>query len=178
MSPSVSNNFEETVRMIANGTSTEPTPPSDPIVDALNQLENELEDVTSGFVQSLSKTITRGAALFSIRPTSESDDGFFSVRDGQQRKDDLRGVNLGKVDTKKESVGTISLKGAQADEEINVKQKVPGMIGTMPLSPPPVETPKGDAAFDPSKVIIGKDKVQIEQELKDVPLESTRHDEL
>ncbi|KAF9522428.1 hypothetical protein CPB83DRAFT_911338 [Crepidotus variabilis] len=177
----LSDKFQETVRMIANGTSTDPPSPTDPVVAALDGLDKELGDVISGFTLSLTKVLAHGVAIYSTRPMSDAgEDGFFSIKDGQRRMDDLRGVDLGKVELKKDTVGSIPLKGGAVEDKKQIASKSPDLIGTMPIPPPPVETLVDDAAADASKVVIGKDKLQVEQSLKDIPLEPpvVLHEEL
>ena len=82
------------------------------------------------------------------------------------RKDDLRGVNLGKLGLAS-SVPPVP-SGDEGDE-----------VRILPIDP--VDIPKeGESVVDASTIVIGKDPVQIQQALTDVPLEpaAVRHEEL
>lgn len=168
--------FDETVRQIANGTSTNPMPPSDPVVEALNELNQELQDITLGFNFALSEIRSRGLKVFNLRPMAEAgdeDNGFFVVKDNERRVVDLRGADLGDIPLK-EGTGRLVMK-----QEDLTEQKDGENDKVLPISDthPPRDQTSG---FDTSKIIIGKDKVQIEEALKDIPLEPSvlNHGEL
>jgi len=168
-----------TVRQIANGTSADPGPPSDSVIPALDELDKELHDIILGFNYAMSEIRSHGLRVFSLRPLTdgghdEDNDGFFVVRDDERRVVDLRGVDLGKIELKKEAVGVLPVK-----EEMESTTAREGSIGILPV--PDIQRPEDSReGLDASKVIIGKDKVQIEQALKDIPLEpaTQRHEEL
>jgi len=105
--------------------------------------------------------------VFSQRTDADDDDdGFFVVNDGQVRKDDLRGVDLGKLGL---ANGVAPVPSGDEGDEMRI----------LPVDP--VDIPKeGESVVDASTIVVGKDPVQIEQALKDVPLEppSVRHEEL
>ncbi len=171
--------FDETVRQIANGTSTNPTPPSDPVVQALNELDNELQDIILGFNFALSKIRSRGLKVFNLRPLvtasddDEDDDGFFVVQDNERRIVDLRNADLGDTPLK-EGAGRLTLK-----QEDPTEQKDGENVQILPI--PDTQQPQDQApGFDASKIVIGKGKVQIEEALKDIPLEPSaqNHEEL
>jgi len=158
---------------------TDPNAPDDPIVTDLNLLDGELQDVILGFQVALGSAKGDATKLFSIREDAEDEDsGFFVVNDGQVRKDDLRGVDLGQLDVKKkEGAGVVEVHqpGAEATEDN-------GEVHILPIDPvvPPSEE-EDNSGFDASKIIIGKDPVHIEEVLKDIPVESSStdsHDEL
>jgi len=166
------------VRQIANGTSTDPEPPYDSVIPALDELDKELQDIILGFNYAMSGIRSHGLKVFSLRPLTddghdEDNDGFFVVRDNEKRVVDLRGVDLDKIELKKEAVGVLPVK-----EEMESTTTREGSIGILPV--PDIQPEHSKAGFDASKVIIGKDKVQIEQALKDIPLEpaAQRHEEL
>ena len=170
--------FDITVRQIANGTSTDPTAPSNPVLEALDELDKDLQDIILGFNYALPGMRSHGLKVFSSRTLDDegdddNDDGFFVVRDNERRVVDLRGVDLGKIELKKEAVGTIPIK--QDGNEFEGEDSV----GILPV--PDAQLPAGSgSSFDASKIIIGKDKVQIEEALRDIPLEppAQRHTEL
>jgi hypothetical protein len=174
----VHDSFDVTARQIVNGTSTDPTPPSDPVLEALNELDRDLQHIIVGFNYALSRMRTNSRKIFNTRPLNsegddEDEDGFFVVKDNEKRIVDLRGVDLGKVEMKKESVGVLPIK---QHDDVKDKQE---NVGILPV--PDVQLPgNGEFGFDPSRIIIGKDKVQIEEALKDIPLEppAQRHTEL
>jgi len=130
-----------------------------------------------GFNHALSGLRAKAAAIHSLRPQGEEkEDGFFVVNDGQKRKDDLRGVDLGKIELKKEVVDILPVKdtaGPAKVEEETAKEEALRALAA-------VENAKNQGLFDAEKVIIGKDSVQVEQALKDVPVEPAqlRHEEL
>lgn len=105
--------------------------------------------------------------MFSQRTDVDDDDGgFFVVNDGQVRKDDLRGVDLGKLGL---ASGVAPVPSGDEGEEARI----------LPIDP--VDIPKeGENVVDTSTIVIGKDPVQIQEALKDIPLEpaSVRHEEL
>ena len=169
--------FEIIVRQIANGTSTNPTPPSDPVVEALDELDRELQDLILGFNYALSGMRLQGLQIFNSRPLAhegnEDHDGFFVVRDNEKRVVDLRGVDLGEVELKKEAVGLLPIK-QDSDEAKESEERV----GILPI--PDAQVPENsESGFDASKIIIGKDKVQVEEALRDIPLKppALRHAE-
>jgi len=163
--------FGVTARQIANGTSTDPHPPSDPVLEALDELDSDLQDIILGFNYALSGMRSHGLKVFNLN--GEGNDGFFVVKDNEKRIDDLRGVDLGKVELKKEAVGILPAK--QVDHGIKGAED---SVGILPV--PDAQLPDSESGFDASKVIIGKDKVQVEEALRDIPLEppSQRHTEL
>lgn len=82
------------------------------------------------------------------------------------RKDDLRGVDLGKLGL---ASGVPPVPSSDEGDEVRI------------LSIDPVDIPNEDeGVVDASTIIVGKDPVQIQQALKDVPLEpaAVRHEEL
>lgn len=166
------------MRQIANGTSTDPKPPFDSVIPALDELEKELNDIILGFNYAMSGIQSHGLRVFNLRPLTDDghdDDsgGFFVVRDNEKRVVDLRGVDLGKIELKKEAIGVLPVKGGM---EPTTRE---GGIGILPV--PDIQRPEDSrAGLDASKIVIGKDKVQIEQALKDIPLEpaAQRHEEL
>ncbi|KAF4610964.1 hypothetical protein D9613_006694 [Agrocybe pediades] len=159
--------YQEKALAMQNGTDADA--PDDPIVTDLNLLDGELQDVILGFQVALGAVRGEAGKVFSVREGSEveDEDGFFVVRDGQVRKDDLRGVDLGTLDVKKkEGAGVVGVHSQQEEE------KEDGEVRILPIDPvsPGKEEEKEDGAFDASEIVIGKDAVQIEQALKDVPL--------
>ena len=169
----VYDSFAITVRQITNGTSTDPIPPSDPVVVALDDLDRDLQDIIIGFNYALSGMRSRGLKVFNSRPLNgenndeEHGDGFFVVKDDEKRVVDLRGVDLSKIEMKKEAVGILPTK-RDSDES----------IGILPI---PNEQPDdSDSGLDASKIIIGKDKSQVEEALRDIPFKppANRHTEL
>ncbi|KAF8903508.1 hypothetical protein CPB84DRAFT_1845800 [Gymnopilus junonius] len=159
--------YEQKAYRIANGTSY--VSPADPVVDLLNQLDAELQDVVLGFEVAVGRVRAEGVKVFSLAEGDDEHDGFFVVQDGQVRRDDLRGMDLGAAGIKKpEGAGVVNI--GEKEEEVRI----------LPIDPNPPSQGEGSAEgeFDASKVVIGKDKVQIEQALKDIPVEPPRHEEL
>lgn len=166
--------FEQTAYAMQNGTVLPDARPPipDPIVPALDALHNDLQDVVAGFQVALGSVRGESTQVFSIFPAGadEEDDGFFVVKDGQIRKDDLRGVDMGGLGLTKEKEGVVGGVKLGSEDEVKI----------LPISPDvPVDTKKGESV-DASTIVIGKDKVQIEQALSDIPLEpaASRHEEL
>lgn len=158
--------YEHVAYAIQNGTSADPPSPPAPLVPALDTLHNELQDIVLGFSVALGGLRSEAAKVFSQRTDAEDDDGFFVVNDGQVRKDDLRGVDLGKLGL---ASGVAPVPSGDEGDEVRI----------LPIDP--VDIPKeGENVVDASTVVIGKDPVQIQEALKDVPLEpaSVRHEEL
>ncbi|KAF9482604.1 hypothetical protein BDN70DRAFT_990961 [Pholiota conissans] len=177
-------NYEQTAHALQNGTALPapaPQPPTDPILPALDALHAELQDVILGFSVALGPVRSEAARVFSVRRFTdedaegddEEDSGFFVVRDGEVRKDDLRGVDLGKLGIEKK-VGAGVVKGASGGEE---KEKADDEVRILPIGARPGQ--EGEA-LDPSTIVIGKDRVQVEEALGSVPLEpaAARHEEL
>ena len=159
--------YEHIAYAIQNGTSIDPPSPPAPLVSALDILHNELQDIVLGFSVALGGLRGEAAKVFSQRTDTEDDDGgFFVVNDGQVRKDDLRGVDLGKLGL---ASGVPPVPSGDEGDEVRI----------LPIDP--VDIPKeGESVVDASTIVIGKDPVQIQQALKDVPLEpaAVRHEEL
>jgi hypothetical protein len=168
--------YEHTAYAIRNGTSVDPPSPPAPLVPALDALHNELQDIVVGFSVALGALRGEAAKVFSQRTGAEDDDddGFFVVNDGQVRKDDLRGVDLGKLGLG--GAGVVPVPALSGDDEGN-------KVRILPIDPVGSEVPKdgeGEGVVDASTIVIGKDPVQIEQALQDVPLEppAVRHEDL
>lgn len=111
---------------------------------------------------------SHGLKVFNSRPLNDEDndhnDGFFIVKDNEKRVDNLRGVDLGKVELKKEAVGFLPIK--HDDKGIKGAED---SVRILPV--PDAQLPEDrESGFDASKVIIGKDKVQVEEALRDIPL--------
>ncbi|PPQ65514.1 hypothetical protein CVT24_010810 [Panaeolus cyanescens] len=159
-----------------------PSTPADPLVPVLDQLYSELQDIVLGFNIALNNVRVKALKVFSLRPkialdengevtgaSADDDDGFFVVKDGQRRRDDLRGVDLEglKIATPKGS-GKLDTAEDEKEEQVVI----------LPIGDG--EERKSDDEFDPSTIIVGKDKVQVQEALKDVPVEpaASRHEEL
>ena len=159
--------YEQVAYAIQNGTSVDPPSPPAPLVPALDILHNELQDIVLGFSVALGGLRSEAAKVFSQRTgTKDDDSGFFVVNDGQVRKDDLRGVDLGKLGL---ASGVPPVPSSDEGDEVRI----------LPIDP--VDIPNEDeSVVDASTIIVGKDPVQIQQALKDVPLEpaAVRHEEL
>lgn len=161
-----------TARLLQNGTEVPepaPLPPADPIVPALDVLHNELQDVIVGFNVALGPIRGSASHIFGVRASSADDDdddedsGFFVVRDGEVRRDDMRGVDFGALGLEnKEGAGAVKVKDA---DEVKILPIGPGGDGE---------------ALDPATIFVGKDRVQVEQALGGVPIEpaAVRHEEL
>ncbi|KAF5316085.1 hypothetical protein D9619_006580 [Psilocybe cf. subviscida] len=169
-----SEDFEQTAYALQNGTVLPDVRPPipDPIVPALDTLHNDLQDVVAGFQVALGSVRGESSKVFSIFPaeSDEDEDGFFVIKDGQVRKDDLRGVDMGGLGLTKEKEGVVGGVKLTSEDEVKILPIIPD--GT-------VDTENGQSV-DASKIIIGKDAVQIEQALSDIPLEpaASRHEEL
>lgn len=159
--------YEHIAYGIQNGTSLDPPSPPAPLVPGLDTLHNELQDIVLGLSVALGGLRSEAAKVFSQRTDAEDDDdGFFVVNDGQVRKDDLRGVDLGKLGL---ASGVAPVPNGDEGDEVRI----------LPIDP--VDIPKEDeSVVDASTIVIGKDPVHIQEALKDVPLEpaSVRHEEL
>lgn len=170
-----------------------PAPPTDPLVPVLDKLYSELQDVVLGFNVALNDVRVKSLKVFSLRPkialdengdvsgasNGDDDSGFFVVKDGQRRRDDLRGVDFGGLGIKppKDS----SKLGVANDEQADPEPEEEEQVVILPIGDgEPVEEKKSDDEFDPSTILIGKDTVQVQEALKDVPLEpaAVRHEEL
>lgn len=167
--------YEELAHALQNGTELPepaPLPPVDTIVPALDTLHNELQDVILGFNVALGPIRSAASRVFSVRSTPEDVDeeesGFFVVRDGEVRKDDMRGLDVDALRIeKKEGAGTVGLEEAGTEDEVRI----------LPIGP----GPGGEGeALDPGMIFVGKDRVQVEQALGGMPLEpaAARHEEL
>ncbi|KAJ3511233.1 hypothetical protein NLJ89_g4220 [Agrocybe chaxingu] len=173
--------FLQAAKEMQEGTSTEPASPEDPLIPALDALNADLQDVVRGFLFSLANTRSRATRAFSPRAAGTEDeesDGFFSVNDGERRRDDLRGEDLNSV-KKGVKEGTIAKKVGEGAGVLGVKEKAEE-VKILPIDNTPKRAEE-EVIFDASTVVIGKDKVQVEQALKDIPLETpaeVRHEEL
>ena len=167
--------YEDLAHTLQNGTELPepaPLPPVDTIVPALDKLHNELQDVILGFNVALGPIRSVATRVFSVRSSPEDADeeesGFFVVRDGEMRRDDMRGLDIDALRIeKKEGAGAVRLKEEDADDEVRI----------LPIGP----GPGGEGeALDPGMIFVGKDRVQVEQALGGVPLEpaAARHEEL
>lgn len=111
----------------------------------------------------------------------DENSGFFVVDDDQVRKDDLRGIDFGDLGLKKktEGAGVVKFRSDGGSETVGGDVPSKGKDDEVHILPidPSVPIKEDSTAFDASKVVIGKDKVQIEQVLKDVPVERV-HEEL
>jgi len=112
-----------------------------------------------GFGSALSEVKSRAIAVFSVHqiPDDEEDSGFFVVRDGEVRRDDLRGVDLNNIGVKKGSV-----KKGGKEEEVHIL---------------PIRDEVGEKQ-DASQVLLGKSPEQIAQALSGAPPVEVRHEEL
>jgi len=156
---------------IQNGTSVDPPSPNNIVVEALDALDADQQEIILGFQVALSDLKSRALKLFSVytgKAAEDDDSGFFVVRDGQPRKDDLRGVDLESLSFKVGDEKTE--KGAQGQD-----------VHILPIGDeePPVMI--GNPAFDASQIIISKTPEQVEEALKNAPpVEDvrSRHEEL
>ncbi|KAF8972697.1 hypothetical protein BDZ97DRAFT_1782239 [Flammula alnicola] len=173
--------YQQIAYALQNGTALPepaPAPPADPIIPALDALHNDLQDVVLGFQVALGSVRGEAAKVFSLRRSGgedgaeeeedEEDSGFFVVKDGETRRDDLRDVDVGGLGLKPKDGAGVVKKPAEEDG---------GEVRILPIGAGPGEPGE---ALDPSNIFIGKDKVQVEQALEDVPLEppAVRHEEL
>ncbi|KAF8199088.1 hypothetical protein BJ912DRAFT_1139908 [Pholiota molesta] len=176
--------YQDTAHALQNGTSQSPPAPADPVLPALDALHRELEDVILGFSVALAPVRSQAAKLFSVRPSAEDEEdeeesGFFVVRDGEVRKDDLRGVDLGGLGIeKKPGAGPVNRAGGEGEEKESEKEDE---VRILPIeSGLPAGGGGGGAGLEGGGIFVGKDRVQVEQALGGVPLEpaAARHEEL
>lgn len=169
--------FEQTAYGMQNNTLE--NAPRDPIMPLLDDLDQDTKDIVAGFQIALGKVRGDAAKVYSVNlgQVDDVDSGFFVVNDGQVRKDDLRGVDFGDLGLKKtEGAGVVKLRTDDGSKSAGGEGKRDEEVHILPIdSNLPVK--EDQTVFDASKVIIGKDKVQIEQALKDVPVEHV-HEEL
>jgi len=104
-----------------------------------------------GFSSALSEVKGRAVTIFSVHRIAddEEDSGFFVVRDGEVRRDDLRGVDLNNIGVKS---GVVTKGGKE--EEVHIL---------------PIRDETQEDGFDASQVILGKSPEQIAQALSGAP---------
>ncbi|KAH9479699.1 hypothetical protein JR316_0008294 [Psilocybe cubensis] len=169
--------FEQTAYGMQNNTLE--NAPRDPIMPLLDSLDLDMQDVVAGFQVALGSIRGDAMKVYSVGlgQAEEDDSGFFVVNDGQVRRDDLRGVDFGDLGLKKktEGAGVVKIRSDAVGGD-SENQGKDDEVHILPIDPS-VPTKEDSTTFDASKVVIGKDKVQIEQALKDVPVEHV-HEEL
>lgn len=182
--------FDEFVRLVQNGTHTEPPP--DPVIDGLDKLQLEQEDLLTGFRQRLRslhlkaldevfvekevpKTEEAGEPQASILPIGSPDASDILVQvDASTSTPGLeRSPEASALDGSSVVIGKDRIAVEQALKDIPVEDPVMSIL--------PIETPSASESlseeFDASQIILSKDKVQVEEALKDRVVEESR-DEL
>ncbi|TFK25091.1 hypothetical protein FA15DRAFT_668796, partial [Coprinopsis marcescibilis] len=151
--------FTHTATAIQNGTFVPPgiyeeseaqTPIPDPLIVALDNLQAEFNDITVGFGQAIKGTKIKADGVLSGRDAGE--DGFFSVKHEKgERVDDMRQF-IAQQDKDKAEGKPLSVGGGKEP------------VAVLPVNPKPTDA----VADDFSRVLVGKDKVQVEEAVRGV----------